>query len=266
MAYQGYDRLEITSIDNVVTATIVNAPTNAIDPTLHHEIERFFHAVNADAGARAIVFTGAGDASFSSGGDIAAMVADLDTRDRPMWTVGARSEKALFQALLNLTKPLIARVNGDAMGLGATLAVLADVSVMVEDARIADSHVKVGLAAGDGGSMLWPLMMGFAKARRYLLTGDAMTGATAAELGLVTHAVPRDQLDATVARYAQRFAKGPAVAIGHTKMAINLLLRSLIDSQIEAHYGLEVQSALSEDHREAVTALAGGRKPQFTGH
>lgn len=265
MQFEGYESLLIERRGGVLIGTINQPPMNPVGEQMHLEINRFFHEANQDAESKVIVLTGAGDRAFSAGGDINYMQNDLDQPNRPLWGQGLAMEKAILQSVLNLSKPFITRVNGHAMGLGATLAVLSDISIMVEDAKIADTHVKVGLVAGDGGALLWPLLMGFARARRYLLTGDMMTGKEAVEAGLITEAVTRDQLDERVFHYADQLANGASIAINYTKIAINLLLRSIIDPLIEAHYGLEVQSALSNDHREAVAAFLAGRQPTFTG-
>jgi enoyl-CoA hydratase len=265
MRYSNDGNLRVSLSGHVLTATIDNPPANAIDPPLHKEIEHLFQAVEQDDDVRVLVLTGAGEKSFSAGGDLKAMADDFDDPRRSMWLDGLRSEKTLFQSVLNLSKPFVARVNGHAMGLGATLAVLADISIMAENAKIADPHVKVGLCAGDGGALLWPLMIGFAQARRLVLTGTPLTGREAADLGLVTEAVAPADLDARVDHYVQLLANGPSIAINHTKMAVNLLLRTLVDGLIEAHYGLEVKSALSEDHRIAIRAALDGTNPEFTG-
>lgn len=265
MDYQEYKALLVERRGAVIIGTLNAPPMNPVGPDLHDEIHHFLRAADEDDGVRVIVMTGAGDRAFSAGGDINWMKSDLDIPRRPMWSTGLAAEKSILQTVLNLRKPFITRINGHAMGLGATLAVLSDFSYMVEDAKIADTHVKVGLVAGDGGALLWPLLMGFANARRYLLTGDMLTGKEAAELGLITQAVPRDKLDETVFATAERLAEGAGIAINYTKIAINLLLRSMVDKLIEAHYGLEVQSALSDDHREAVHAFIEQRTPVFTG-
>lgn len=265
MAYDGYGKMVVEMRGTIAVGTMNVPPMNPVDVELDAEILRFLREADADEGVRVIVLTGAGDRAFSAGGDINWMKEDLDKRTRPHWSRGLPYVKNMLQTVINLRKPFITRVNGHAMGLGATLAVLSDISVMVEDAKIADTHVKVGLAAGDGGALLWPLLMGFANARRYLLTGELMTGRVAADLGLITQAVPRAELDDTVYRYAESLAAGATQAINATKIAINLLLRNLTENLIEAHYGLEAQSALSEDHREAVHAFVEGRVPNFTG-
>ena len=266
MAFVGYEKLLIERRGAIVVGTMNVPPMNPIDSVLDAEILRFLREADAADDVRVIVLTGAGEKAFSAGGDIKWMKDDLDKPSRPHWSkVSLPLVKNMLQTVINLRKPFITRVNGHAMGLGATLAVLSDISVMVENAKIGDTHVKVGLAAGDGGALIWPLLMGFANARRYLLTGDLMTGKEAAELGLITMAVSPGKLDETVYGFADRLANGAGQAINNTKIAINLLLRSLTDNLIEAHYGLEAQSALSDDHREAVTAFTENREPKFTG-
>src|SRR5690606_11819512 len=125
--------------------------------------------------------------------------------------------------------------------------------------------VNVGLVAGDGGSLIWPALVGYAKAKRYLLTGEPITGAEAAEIGLISEAAPADELDARVAAVAEKIAGGAAIAIRLTKRAINMALRQQLDTLIEAHLGYETMSHLSADHREAVNAFAEKRAPVFTG-
>jgi len=266
MACEGYRKLLVEQRGAIAIGTMNDPPMNPVGPELDADILRFLRAADLDDTVRVIVLTGAGEKAFSAGGDITWMQQDFDKRTRPHWSrVSLPLVRSMLQTVMNLRKPLLTRINGHAMGLGATLAVLSDISIMVEDAKIADTHVRVGLAAGDGGALLWPLLMGFANARRFLLTGDTMTGRQAADLGLITEAVPRAALDAAVYGYADRLSAGATQAINGTKIAINLLLRSLTDSLIEAHYGLEAQSALSDDHREAVHAFSEGRPPRFTG-
>lgn len=265
MVYENFERIQIERRAAVTVGTMCNPPMNQINERMHQEINRFLQEANADPKTRVIVLTGAGDRAFSAGGDLKYMADDLTTVRRPLWSDGLALEKAILQTILNLGKPLLTRINGHAFGLGSTLAALGDISIMVEDAKIADTHVKVGLVAGDGGALIWPLLMGFAKARRYLLTGDTLTGRQAAEFGLISEAVPRSELDARVYALADQLAAGAGIAINYTKIAINLLLRNMADNLIEAHYGLEVQSALSDDHREAVHAFIEGRTPAFTG-
>ncbi|MEZ5742412.1 MAG: enoyl-CoA hydratase-related protein [Sphingomonadaceae bacterium] len=265
MAYEGFGKMLIERRGAILVGTMNEPPMNPIGAQLDAEILRFLREANADNEVKVIVLTGAGDKAFSAGGDLNWMKEDFEKPTRPHWSLGMPYVKDMLSTVMNLRKPFITRVNGHAMGLGATLAVLSDISIMSERGKIGDTHVKVGLAAGDGGALLWPLLMGFANARRYLLTGDLMTGKEAAELGLVTMAVPPEELDAVTYDFAERLASGATQAINATKIAINLLLRNMTESLIEANYGLEMQSALSADHKEAVNAFLEGREPTFTG-
>jgi enoyl-CoA hydratase len=137
---------------------------------------------------------------------------------------------------------------------------------MMENAKIADNHVAVGLTAGDGGSLIWPLLVGFTRARKHLLTGDPMTGREAAEAGLISDAVASvEELDRKVFELAERLASGATVAINTTKMAINLTLRKLLEGVIETHLGWETFTSLTHDHHEAARAFSEKRTPKFEG-
>jgi enoyl-CoA hydratase len=162
-------------------------------------------------------------------------------------------------------KPIIARVNGHAVGLGATIALLCDIIIAADHAKIGDPHVNAGLVAGDGGALIWPQLIGFARAKEYLFTGDLMTAAEAERIGLINHVVPADQLDDKVYGLARRLAGGAMRSIRGTKEAINIPLRQLAHSMMDLSLSLETQSNLSEDHQEAVWAFAQKRRPNFTG-
>jgi enoyl-CoA hydratase len=233
-------------------------------PAIHRELGRLFRDVNEDDETKVLVLTGAGEA-FSSGGNIKNMVRRVDEGRIGEWYQGIEEAKQILYGVLRLEKPLITRINGHAMGLGATLAVAGDISYMLEDALIADTHVKMGLVAGDGGALFWPLLMGYARARRYLLTGETMTGKQAAEFGLITEAVTRDELDERAYGMAERLAKGASLAVRGTKLAINMLLRAQLETVIENHLGLETETFHSKDHAEAAHAFLEKRKPSFTG-
>ncbi|ATE66317.1 enoyl-CoA hydratase/isomerase family protein [Rhizorhabdus dicambivorans] len=264
--YDSFKSLKLDKRGKILTITLDNPPLNANEPGMHGELARIFHVINHDPDTAVVIITGAGEKAFSAGGDIKNMAARIERGEHEDWIRGNREAKEIIYSMLRLEKPLIARVNGHAMGLGASLAVMADFSYMVEHAQIADTHVKVGLAAGDGGAFMWPMLIGFTNARRYLLTGDAMTGAEAAQIGLITQAVADiPNLDRAVNEMADRLANGATLAINTTKAAINLLLRRMLDGVMEAHLGAETYTYLSKDHYEAVTAFRDKRVPIFTG-
>jgi enoyl-CoA hydratase len=160
-------------------------------------------------------------------------------------------------------QPVLAMINGAAIGLGATLALFADISFIDEAAKIADPHVSVGVAAGDGGAVIWPLLIGPNRAKEFLMTGDALTGREAAALGLVNHAVPAAELEARTYALAQRLATGPRLAIEFTKRAVNLYLRQVLNQVIDASIGLEGINFRTADHAEAVRAFLAKERPVF---
>jgi enoyl-CoA hydratase len=250
--------------DGRVLTIVMNRPEvkNASNIRMHNELSRVFADAQQDAQCDIVVLTGAGDA-FSSGGDIRAMADKI--ADRTLWNDTVDEARALFYSILDLEKPLIARVNGAATGLGATLAVYADISIAADTAVIGDPHVKVGLVAGDGGALMWPLLVGFQKAKELLLLGDNIGAVEAARLGLITHAVPAAELDARIDDLVGRLLKLPPFALRGTKKAINHTLRQLALSTFEYGVSLETQSQLTHDHAEAVQAFVERRRPVFTG-
>ena len=261
--YSGYEMLDITREGRIVTVTI-NRPEvrNALNGTLHEELSTIFIDLDRDDECDVIVLTGAGG-SFSAGGDITWM--------RSQWGDIARSTHAnrtgrrIQQALLDLEKPILAKVRGPAIGLGCSLAVFCDFAYATPDAVFADPHVKVGLVAGDGGALMWPQLVGYARARRYLLTGDSLTGAEAAEIGLITAAVPDDELDTTVAGMAARLASGATHAIRFTKAAINAGLKVTAHPTMGVATHSENICQFTDDNRAAAEAFLAKQKPTFTG-
>ena len=261
--YEGYETLRVVRRGKIVTVSF-NRPQvkNATNPRMHGELARVFPEIGRDPEAHVVVLTGEGDC-FSAGGDIGTMRAALD--DHARWVEGMVEARDILLGVVDLDRPVIAKVNGDAVGLGATLALFCDIVVARDTARIIDPHVKIGLVAGDGGAVIWPALVGYAKAKRYLLTGEPITGTEAASIGLISEAVPAEALDARVEAIARGLAEGAAVAIRLTKKSINMDLRQRLDRLIEAHLGYETMSHLSADHREAVTAFTESRPAVFTG-
>jgi enoyl-CoA hydratase len=261
--YEDYKLLEVVRKDRIVTVSF-NRPEvrNATNAQMHQELVRVFPEIGRDPLAHVVILTGKGK-SFSAGGDLATLQASLD--DQARWVASTVEAREILLGLLDLDRPIIAKVNGHAIGLGATIALMCDIIIARDTALIADPHVKVGLTAGDGGSVIWPMLVGYARAKKYLLTGDTITGAEAAAIGLVTEALPAEQLDARVMQIAESLANGAAIAIRTTKKSINLSLRQQLNNLIEAHLGYETVSHLSADHREAVSAFLEKREPIFKG-
>ena len=196
MDFASYECLTFTRNGRILTVTL-NRPDqrNAVNARLHHELSYVFTDVQRDEGSDVIVLTGSGSA-FCAGGDIDWMQLSVD---EPMeFEKTVREAKDIVYSQLDLEKPLICRLNGHATGLGASLALLCDIIIASDEAKIGDPHVSVGLVAGDGGALIWPQLVGYAKAKKYLLTGELMTATEAERIGLVSDVVPRAELDAAV--------------------------------------------------------------------
>ena len=165
--------------------------------------------------------------------------------------------------MLDLEKPLICRLNGHAVGLGATLALLCDVVFAADSAKIGDPHVNIGLVAGDGGAIVWPQLIGFARAKEYLMTGDLVPAKKAEEIGLINHCVPAAELDGAVDAFCQRLLNGSTNAIRWTKVLVNLELKRIAHAVMDPGIAYEAVTVRSADYRDAVDALRDKRTPMF---
>lgn len=235
---------------------------NAVDEQMHGELACLFADISNDAGSDIIVLTGAGRA-FSAGGDIDWMQKMIDIPNSFEKT--AREAKQIINSLLDCQKPIIAKINGHATGLGATIALFCDVIFASETAKIGDPHVSIGLVAGDGGAVIWPQLIGYARAKEYLLTGDLIPASEAARIGLINHAVPVNDLDAKVQEFADRLAAGATKSISWTKVSVNIGLKQLVQSVMETSLAYEAMSSRTADHQEAINAFRDKRAAQFNG-
>ena len=261
----GYVRFEqlCVGIDSNGIATVeLNRPDkkNAVGSKMHAELALIFRELERDPAARVVVLTGKGSA-FSAGGDLEWMQEMID--DPSIFEHTIREAKEIVLSMLDCEKPLIAKVNGHAMGLGATLALFCDVIFATTKARIGDPHVGVGLVAADGGAIIWPQLVGYARAKEFLMTGDPLSAEEAARIGLINHAVAPELLDQTVDAFALRLAHGAQKAIRWTKASINIGLKQLATGILDAALGYEAVTNLTADHQEAVTAFREGRPPIF---
>ncbi len=262
MPLDDYTAIRFERRDRVLRATIdSDGAMNPVDHTLHTELARVFPALDRDPDSDVIVLTGAGRA-FCAGGDMAWFQSMID--DPARFRDIAPDAKRIIAGLLEMEKPVVCRLNGAAAGLGASLALLCDIIVADETAPIGDPHVRMGLVAGDGGAVIWPQLVGYARAKEFLLTGDMMTAKEAAAIGLVNHAVPADRLDAKVDEIVGKLANGATWAIRWTKTAINIPLRRLAAEITDAAIAYEILSNSHPHHQEAVTAFVEKRKPRFS--
>jgi enoyl-CoA hydratase/carnithine racemase len=250
--------------DGAVLTVALNRPEvmNAANALLEIELCRFFTEVSHDPAVRVVVLTGEGKA-FCAGGEMSYITEMLNHPER--FLEAMNYGRRLVFAMLECTKPVIAKINGHAVGLGATLALFCDVSFAAEHAKIADPHVCLGFVAGDGGAVIWPQLIGYNRAKEYLFTGQPLLAADAERLGLINHAVPAAELDQRVREYAIKVAAMPPRAVQWTKASVNIGLRQLAHSIMDASLAYEGLSNMSRDHREAMDALSEGRTPGFTG-
>ncbi|MBT5111399.1 MAG: enoyl-CoA hydratase/isomerase family protein [Rhodospirillaceae bacterium] len=262
MDYSSYKHMKISRRDRILTIMLNRPPMNPIHYELHNELSRIWYQVQVDQETDVVIFTGAGEV-FSAGGDIPMMQRRID--DPELFNQKNLEMKQMIFGLLDLEKPIIARINGDCIGLGATLALLCDIVIAVDDARFGDPHVKMGYVAGDGGAVIWPQLIGFGRAKEYLLTGDMLDAREAERIGLINHAVPREALDDKVTALAEKLANGATKAIKWTKASINIPLRQLAHSIMDASLAYEALTNIGPDHQEAVAAFQEKRKPKFTG-
>lgn len=235
---------------------------NSFNLELHDELPDALAFAGLDTGSDVILLTGAGRA-FSAGGDIAHM--ERNAANPHLFDHEVMQARRIVTNMLEIDKPIVCRVNGHAIGLGATVALLCDVVFAVDTAKIADPHVAIGLVAGDGGALVWPARIGLARAKEYLLTGDALTAPKAAEIGLINHSLPADQLDEAVEKFCQRLLAGAQDAIRWTKRLTNMELKRIASAVMEAGMAYESLSVRSADHREGVAALKEKRSPRFGG-
>lgn len=235
---------------------------NAIDRAAHDELVRFFSELAVDPLTDVVILSGVGRA-FSAGGDLDHIQQMID--DPQLFLDDVPNMKRLIFGMLDCPKPIIAKLNGHAVGLGATIALLCDVIFAASTAKIGDPHVKIGFAAGDGGALIWPHLVGHARAKEYLMTGRLMTAEEAERIGLINHAVPAADLDRVVDAFARELLGGAMRAVQWTKLAVNIGLKQLAHSVLDASAAFEALSNSTEDHREAIRALRENRPPQFTG-
>lgn len=258
-----YRALRIEYLDTVLRVTIDHpeSPLNAVDDLLHSEFTRLFAELKREDRARAILLTGSGRA-FSAGGDFN-WFPTLDDVEKLEHL--RRDAKQLIWDLLDVPAPIVAAVNGPAIGLGASIALLCDTVFMAETATVADPHVLVGIVAGDGGTAIWPLAVGPARAKEYLMTGDPVPAVEAERIGLVNHVVPPDELDERALAFAKRLAAGAPLAVQYTKQAVNKVVKDALNIAFDASTALEIVTFQSDDHGEALAAIREKRKPVFQG-
>ena len=266
MNYDRYKNLLVSKSNGIATITINRPETmNAMSMDVHGDIEHIWTDIEKDDEVNVSILTGAGKC-FSAGGNIKDMIERWGTPDaRTMLAALPERAKRLVAGFVNTTKPIIAAVNGDAMGLGATMALLCDISVVSETARIGDTHVRVGLVAGDGGAVIWPLLIGVNRAKDFIMRGKVVRGKEATDMGITNYCTSPDKVMEEAIKIAEDINSVPPLAARWTKVAANLILKQQFNLVFDASISYECMSMNTEDHLEACKAFIEKRKASFKG-
>ena len=258
-----YDYLDIAIADGIATVTIDRPDVlNGLHPASHRELEAVWADLGENDDVRVAVLTGAGR-TFSAGGDLKDMQARLAENPEGGSGISAASGRRIVHNLLDFEKPLIAAVNGHAVGLGATLALLCDIAVVSHDALIGDPHITIGLVPGDGGLAVWTILAGPNRAKEYMMLGSLASADDALRLGLINHMVEPADVVPVANGIAQRLANGPQVALRGTKIAINNWIKTQFGALFEVSLAAELQSMAHPDYVEGVSAALEKRPPEF---
>lgn len=261
MSYESYENLQFMRPEDGVLLVTIHRPErhNAADERLHTELSRVWVDIADDSETRVAVVTGSGD-FFCPGGDL-----DMVERMVGNYELAAHMMKEGADVVYNLLgceKPVVSAINGPAAGAGAVVALLADISIAAEDAKLTDGHLRIGVTAGDHAAIVWPLLCGMAKAKYYLLTSEAFDGREAERIGLVSRAVPRAEVLPTAVDVASRLAAGPQQALRWTKRVLNNWVRGA-GPTFDASLALELLGFFSDDVKEGVRAVQEKRSPVF---
>ncbi len=217
-AYSDFEHLEVRVENGIAIVTFASKPEGEIEHSFFAEMRDIFGTLTIDTSIRAAVFTGKGEVFFGGVGAVRhkrLVAAGVDTIAGQLMTL-----KQIVEAILSFRKPVVAAVNGEAMNIGGQFALLMDAAVATPAAKFGDNHIAKGLAAGDGGTMLFPMLLGMARAREVLLHGKAIGAQEALELKLVTEIVAPESLLETAVATAERLAALPPMAYFTTKHSL----------------------------------------------
>jgi len=165
--------------------------------------------------------------------------------------------------MLSVEQPIIGAINGDALGLGCNIAVFCDITLVAEDAKIGDTHTRMGLVAGDGGAVMFPILLGFMKAKEFLMRGLIVSGAEAARIGLCTYSHPKDQVLAEARKLAEELAALPPYAVRWSKLSVQKGVKDHVNRTFDVSMAYEMLGMQDAPFSEAVHAFTEKRKPRF---
>lgn len=261
MDYSRYQHLKFDPNPNGVLLITIDRPEkyNATNERLHYELSRVWLDVADDPATNVAVITGAGKA-FSAGGDLDMI--ERQTKDFNAIAAIMREASDLVYNIVNCDKPVVSAINGVAVGAGLAAALMADISIISEDARLTDGHLRLGVGAGDHAAIVWPLLCGMARAKYYLLTADFIDGTEAERIGLVSRCVPAADVLPTAMDVATRLATGPQTAVRWTKRSLNGWIRAA-GPIFESSLALEMLGFFGDDVVEGTRAIREKRIPAF---
>lgn len=247
----GTPEIEITS-DGPVRIVRLNRPdqANAVNNDMHWAFARIWSDIAEDPEARAVVLTGAGN-TFSAGGDLVAWLENY-VENPVTRRAGMRDARRIVREMIEFPLPVIAAVNGPAVGFGCSIAVLCDLVYMSDRSFFADTHVASGIVAGDGGSVMWPLLMSLLKAKEYLLLGERIPPDVAVQVGLANRVIPHDEVFDEAMATAHKLAALAPRAVQDTKRALNLHIERAISGILEYGISAETECFTTPEHRAAI--------------
>jgi enoyl-CoA hydratase/carnithine racemase len=266
--YSEFDFLTVDVGEDGVAIVTMHDPDklNAVGPHNHWQLEDIWLKLARDESIKVIVLTGAGRA-FCAGGDIKKMADRAQTEYGLQYALRVpQNTLRLWEHLLLCPQPIIAAVNGDAIGLGTSLFLFCDMSVVADDAKVGDTHIRVGLVAGDGGAVMWPMLVGPQRAKEYLMRGKLLNGAKAEEIGLVNYAFPKEQVLEESLKIAREIAAQPVWAVRWSKASVNKQVKAQVNSILELSIAYESMTMMTQDYKAATTAFANKEKPVFKGY
>jgi len=266
--YSRYTGLKLSFDGGVATVTLSNpGKKNACTMRQQDELTTIWDDLWVDPEVRVVILTGEGG-DFCAGADVSDLAQASSSSEVEVNYVNRNTRYARkhVMGIVDFEKPVIAKVRGVAYGMGVNMALACDMVFASDTARFCDSHVKIGLVAGDGGVLLWPFAIGAHRAKEYLMTGDPVPAKVAAEIGLINRCMPDEELDEFVDTMVQKLLALPPHAVNYTKFSINQVLKNVAGSAFETSLGYEVYSMKMDDVTEATAAFVEKRKGTFTGN
>ena len=263
--YRRYSALQLTLADYVMTVTLSNpAKKNAATPQMLEELTTIWDDLSGDPAVKVVILTGA-EGNFCSGVDLNSLDSRASDEGTPRLGGSPGGGRAHAVCVFECAKPTLAKVRGVAYGVGVNMALACDMVFAAEGARLCDSHVKAGMVAGDGGVLLWPLAVGIHRAKEYLMTGEPVPPNVAEDIGLINRCLPDAELDGHVQAMAEKLRDLPPLAVNYTKRALNVAVKQMTASALEASHAYQIYSMRSQDFGEAVSAFVEKRKGVYHG-